>query len=277
MKYCKKCFRNVREDVDVCPYCGAPGLTEYGSGTSGEDFSCSKPSEVERKLEQKIEDIQPPKVKKDAYSVPEKSPFSILDEDNSTDAYGNVIDSKDDCNKVEIDAYGSPKHTDENCDNAPDNPSTKYTKTIYISGNNKSDMMRIEYLRMLKNIDGITKERIDELMKKYDEQHSGKEFKTTTYRTVITQKNNTGQSFGSTLVVTLVMIFFGFYSQIFGIIALMVYKNMIKHYSDPRIKSLITLSNIFIIIFIAMMIIKAIPILISLFSLYNYGTYEGGY
>ena len=35
MKYCKKCFHNVREDVDVCPYCDAiSGNTAIDNGNT---------------------------------------------------------------------------------------------------------------------------------------------------------------------------------------------------------------------------------------------------
>ncbi len=45
MKYCKRCFRNITEDVMVCPYCGKTDkLIDYDKEKRGEDFSCNDDS-----------------------------------------------------------------------------------------------------------------------------------------------------------------------------------------------------------------------------------------
>ena len=42
MKYCKRCFRNIAEDVTVCPFCKqADKLIDYDKEKRGEDFTCN--------------------------------------------------------------------------------------------------------------------------------------------------------------------------------------------------------------------------------------------
>ena len=256
MKYCKKCFRNVREDVDVCPFCGAPGLEEYGSSSSGENFSCSRPMEVKSSIEEEAEELEPKDYTQDAYSMDDNSPFSILDDVSERDAYGNVIDNSDACNKVGTDAYGSTKHNDENCDNAPDTPSaTMVTRTLTIGNTDTDNRMRVEYLRMLKKIDGITKERIDELMKSYDEQHSGQNFKKTIYRTYTTGNSQNGQSaYIPALIITMIILVFGVFSPILGIVMFLFARKFFKKSTDPKIQKLSSVSTVLIILFIFLLI-----------------------
>jgi hypothetical protein len=192
MKYCKKCFRNVREDVDKCPYCGAGGLEDYGSGNSGEAFTCSQPHEVEREIQQEIESLNPSHSKADdAYSTEEFSPFDMFnDEEKAEDAYAAPED----------DVYGSRRHTDDNCGNAP-TPAPASASASHSFGSltavpDPSDpkyKMRVEYLKMLKKIDGISKERIDELMRKYDEIH-GNDVSRTNVRVRTNANTNTNTS-----------------------------------------------------------------------------------
>jgi hypothetical protein len=195
MKYCKKCFRNVREDVNVCPYCGAPGLTEYGSSSSGEDFSCTEPQKLKQDIADEIKSLN---VSQDIYDeidtdeTENTTNDSFFDEffgndflgenkkASAEDAYSNKQSTSNNCNEVEYDAYGSKVHNDEDCENAPDTPQQKSKiKTEYhsvgaadLDPTNPKYKMRIEYLNMLKKIDGITPARIDELMARYDEMHS---------------------------------------------------------------------------------------------------------
>ena len=87
MKYCKRCFRNITEDVAVCPFCNqSDKLIDYDKEKRGEDFTCSDNSSFSSHI------------KKDAYDT----------EDSSADADN---------------AYGNEKrHNIEECENAPEAP-----------------------------------------------------------------------------------------------------------------------------------------------------------
>lgn len=264
MKYCKKCFRNVREDVSVCPYCGAPGLTEYGSQNSGEDFTCSQPKALEREIEQNIEELQPKKA--DAYTCKNDddndSIFNMFgDEDenpynngNSTDPYGSRSGSSD-CNEPEFDAYGSKRHSDDNCENAPDTPKNGFTDVIPNPDDPKIKM-RIEYLNMLKKINGITPQRIEELMRRYDETHGNYTGSFTVTRKAVSTGQNT--TVNSTAIIYIIAMFFalifGFTSPLFGIIIMFAIKGKLKKLDLPDKNRWDKIMNIFILIFVIILI-----------------------
>lgn len=263
MKYCKKCFRNVRENVNVCPYCGAPGLEEYGSHTSGEDFTCSQPTKTIHDIQQEIDALNPNE-EDDAYSTKEDNyePFGMLDEDE-TDAYGNVKKADKSCSSTVKDAYGSYSHEDD-CENAPDSPKT-YTAAHTLPDqrldpDNTNVKMRIEYLNMLKKIDGISQERIDELMRRYDESHGNAAVKTYTRTTgtantgIPTQMNEAG-----VIIYLIIGVFIGFMIPFVGIILLISVRNKMKKIEDEKTREQIKkIANIFTVIFIIMMIFQCI-------------------
>ena len=261
MKYCKKCFRNVREDVNVCPYCGAPGLEEYGSHTSGEDFTCSQPKKAEREIKAEIDSLSPHK-EDDAYSRDAYSPFSMFDDESTTDAYGNTKKRNKDCNDTEYDAYGSKTHSTAECKNAPDIPDNDRQKTY--GTNNASGTvpdpgsqnykMRIEYLNMLKKINGISKERIDELMRRYDETHGNAAVKNYTH--TYTSKNTATGQFEDTgaYIATVIGIIFGFFNPFLGIIILNIVRGKLKTANEKTRKTAVKLINTFTVIFILMLI-----------------------
>lgn len=262
MKYCKKCFRNVREDVDVCPYCGAPGLEEYGSHTSGEDFTCSQPAKTIRDIQQEVDALNPDD-EDDAYSTKEDDyePFGMFDEEE-TDAYGNVKKANKTCGNTVQDAYGSYSHEDD-CGNAPDSPKV-YTAAHTSPGqsldpDNPNVKMRIEYLNMLKKIDGISQERIDELMRRYDETHGNstvKTYKRTTGTTSSTTPNIPSQMNGAAALIGLIVaIFIGFMMPFIGIILLISVRSKVKKIEDEKTQAQIKkIANIFTVIFIIMLI-----------------------
>ena len=89
MKYCNRCFRNIVEDVTVCPHCGkADKLIDYDGQKRGESFTCSSDSTFSSHIG-----------KDDAYS---------LGEDDDDIAYGNT----------------GAKHNIDDCENS-DNASSK--------------------------------------------------------------------------------------------------------------------------------------------------------
>ena len=91
MKYCKRCFRNITEDVAVCPYCKqSDKLIDYDKEKRGEDFTCNDNSTFSSH-----------KGRGDAYDTSE----SDADADN---AYGN-----------------EKRHSLENCENAAEAPEMK--------------------------------------------------------------------------------------------------------------------------------------------------------
>lgn len=261
MKYCKKCFRNVREDVNVCPYCGAPGLEEYGSSKSGEAFTCSQPQQTEREIEKEINKLTPD----DAYSTEKHEPFSIFEDNEETDAYGNIKKQSSDCIETEYDAYGSKSHSDD-CLNAPDEPQT-LTQTYQSSDgkttfskttvNENDPQMRIEYLRMLKNIDGISQERIDELMRRYDETHSSTSSKTVYTRTFTNfdSKSNTQGNTGA-IIGVIFGIIFGFASPFFGIIILNIMRKKMSFADENTRKTALKLINVFTVVFVIILIVQ---------------------
>lgn len=265
MKYCKKCFRNVREDVNVCPYCGAPGLEEYGSHTSGEDFTCSQPAKTIRDIQQEIDALNPNDDEDDAYSTKEDDykPFGMFDEEE-TDAYGNVKKADKACGNTAKDAYGSYSHEDD-CGNAPDSPKV-YTAAHTSPGqsldpNNPNVKMRIEYLNMLKKIDGITQERIDELMRRYDETHGNstvKTYKRTTGTASSTNTVTTSQMVNTSVIISLIVaVFIGFMMPFIGIIILATMRNRLKKIEDEKVQAQARkLVNIFTVIFIIMLIFR---------------------
>lgn len=261
MKYCKKCFRNVREDVDVCPYCGAPGLEEYGSHTSGEDFTCSQPAKTIRDIQQEIDALNPDD-EDDAYSTKEDDyePFGMFDEEE-TDAYGNVKKADKACGNTSKDAYGSYSHEDD-CGNAPDSPKT-YTAAYTAPGqsldpNNPNIKMRIEYLNMLKKIDGITQERIDELMRRYDETHGNAAVKTYTRTTGTANTNIPSQMNNASVIIGMIVaIFIGFMMPFIGIILLISVRGKMKKIEDEKTQAQVRKAvNIFTVIFIIMLIFR---------------------
>lgn len=231
MKYCKKCFHNVREDVDVCPYCGAPGLTDYGSQNSGEAFTCSHPKELEREIAEDIEELKPKTYEKEEDF--DDSIFMFGDEEEEDayktdegDPYGNG--ESDSCNNPESDIYGSKRHTDENCENAPDTPLSSAP-----SPDDSKYKMRIEYLNMLKKIDGITPQRIDELMRRYDESHGNYTGKRT-YNSNQPKTTNTANSAAGTYIIAIfVAVIFSFFNPIMGIIIALIIKSKFKNLDFP--------------------------------------------
>ena len=90
MQYCNRCFRNIFEDVKVCPYCKkADKLVDYDKEKRGEDFSCNDDSTFSSHIN-----------KDDAYSIGEK---------NADTVYGNT----------------GRKHDLDNCENSADTPAQK--------------------------------------------------------------------------------------------------------------------------------------------------------
>ncbi len=103
MKYCKRCFRNITEDVSVCPFCNqSDKLIDYDKEKRGEDFTCNDESSFTSHI------------KKDAYDTED----SEADADN---AYGN-----------------QKRHNIDNCENSaeapeaadPGTPSENLSKTL---------------------------------------------------------------------------------------------------------------------------------------------------
>ncbi len=244
MKYCKKCFRNVREDVNVCPYCGQPGLEEYGSHNSGESFSCAMPDKSSGETK------SPEPEKEDAYTIKEDG-FDVHNEEK-IDAYGNVINEDKSCDNVERDAYGSLAHNDENCHNAPNAPKLspmdsereEKARQFFNQVSSAMDKNRQDYYNMLKNIDGISQERIDYLMKKYDGEHSG--IKADVRKT----KVETPQNKSVSIILLFLGAFFGFANPVIGIIILAIAKKLYKNSVGEVPKGVNLLINIFIAIFI---------------------------
>jgi hypothetical protein len=310
LKYCKKCFRNVREDVDVCPYCGAPGLEDYGSSSSGEDFSCTEPQKLKQDLENEINSLN---LSHDIYDeIDDKTPETADDDSffdsffgdsflyndrgqGSEDAYGNKQSTKNDCNEVEYDAYGSKIHTDDDCENAPDTPQQKpkIKKGYYSAGaanldpNNPKYKMRIEYLNMLKKVDGITPDRINELMAKYDELHS--ESSTST-------KNGTAKMYGKTILKNIstgkgtliniegkgengelsdnqknalcicVGIFFCFISPILGIVAYFVLRHILNKSDNKDIDFSKSLGKMMLVLAVMFAVITVVGVLFAIIT-----------
>lgn len=275
MKYCKKCLRNVREEVSVCPYCGAPGLEEYGSSRFGDDFSCTKPKDLEREIDEEVKSLNK---SNDIYDEREDEPES------DEEAYGSKTD-RDNCNDVEEDAYGSKRHNDSNCDNAPDTPSDTGFGGAAIGGaalgsgfdgssNNSGSFgslssepdldpkspqyaMRIQYLNTLRKIDGISQERIDELMERYDEAHGNNTGKSPVYSTrpkIYGDTNTTRPGDmpavgDSALPVAIVFGVIGIFQPIFGIIAMAIFKKI-----APADSKTYKTANIFLAISIIVLI-----------------------
>lgn len=87
LKYCNRCFRNIFEDVNVCPHCGlADKLIDYDKErqSGGEAFTCNTDSTLSSHIK-----------KDDAYSV---------DSEEREDAYGN-----------------EKRHDLDHCENSNDN------------------------------------------------------------------------------------------------------------------------------------------------------------
>ncbi len=255
MKYCKKCFRNVREDVDICPYCGAPGLEEYGSHNSGEAFTCSQPKTVERELENEIKAMIP-EPKEDAYTIEDNKPFSIFDDEQETDAYGNLKNKGTSCNEPAIDAYGSKAHNDDSCDNAPDVPPYNQNKVrinnAQLDPNNPQYKMRIEYLNMLKKIDGISPQRIEELMKRYDESHSrnvNDDTFTSAMKKVTVMVDKKSTAYTSTIIMVVMGIVFGFFQPVFGLIIINLARKNLSGVDESARKNITKVINVFTIIY----------------------------
>ncbi|MBQ9605327.1 MAG: hypothetical protein IJR45_07935 [Firmicutes bacterium] len=90
MQYCNRCFRNIFEDVKVCPYCKkADKLVDYDKEKRGEDFSCNNESTLSSHIN-----------KDDAYNIGEK---------NADTVYGNT----------------GRRHNLDNCENSADTPQTQ--------------------------------------------------------------------------------------------------------------------------------------------------------
>jgi hypothetical protein len=267
MKYCKKCFRNVREDVDRCPYCGAGGLVDYGSESSGEAFTCSQPHEVEREIQQEIDSLNPSRNKaEDAYATEEFSPFDMFnDEKKADDAYATSDE----------DVYGSKKHTDEDCDNSACAPAPTFapqsfgSPTAVPAPDDPKYKMRIEYLNMLKKIDGISKERIDELMSKYDETHGNEgaglsakskgEFQGSAKPFIRTAASSTHSADSPTsatqadvfvMISLVIYIFIGFQLPPIGIILINSLRGRVKSMSADKQANVLKVINVFTVILI---------------------------
>ena len=70
MKYCNRCFRNIIDDVNLCPFCGkADKLIDYDKEKRGEDFSCNNESTLSSHID-----------RDDAYSI---------GDDSADNVYGN--------------------------------------------------------------------------------------------------------------------------------------------------------------------------------------------
>ena len=247
MKYCKKCFRNVREDVNVCPYCGQPGLEEYGSHKSGEDFSCSatpKPTPAKTAFAPK---------KEDAYTIKEDD-FDVHNEEK-IDAYGNVINEDKSCDNVERDAYGSLAHNDENCHNAPNAPKLspmdsereEKARQFFNQVSSAMDKNREDYYNMLKNIDGISQERIDYLMKKYDEEHSDTEITYTVERKEVNTR-------GTGIIDFVVAVILGIFNPLIGLVILLSIRHNYKK-AGKEIPKIIKIAIICFIVYLVLYIL----------------------
>lgn len=250
MKYCKKCFRNVREDVNVCPYCGAPGLEEYGSAGSGEAFTSTVstvPKSAAGSAYDDNSDNDNDTDNDDDYKRRDRAgsrdPFFDFG-DEQTDAYGNVTKN----NVPQRDAYGSKPHDDEECENAPDDDIYEPKKWVPGTEPDPSSSqykMRIEYLNMLKKIDGISRERIEELMKRYDETHGRaavKPYISTSTRSVSTV--NTSGLFGAAIVCFII----GLFSPVMGIIFLIFIRSRMLRSNDENAERQARLCTVFITI-----------------------------
>ncbi len=67
MKYCNRCFRNIIDDVNVCPFCGkADKLIDYDKEKRGEDFSCNNESTLSSHID-----------RDDAYSIGDESADNV--------------------------------------------------------------------------------------------------------------------------------------------------------------------------------------------------------
>ena len=122
MQYCNRCFRNIFEDVKVCPYCKkADKLVDYDKEKRGEDFSCNSDSTLSSHIS-----------KDDAYTMGDK---------NADTAYGNT---------------GRP-HNIDSCENSPDTPdmpntaeknlSAAYLKSLTVEQRQKLIAEKREELR----------------------------------------------------------------------------------------------------------------------------------
>ena len=69
MKYCNRCFRNIYDEVNVCPYCKkSDKLIDYDKEKRGEAFTCNS------------DDTMSSHIKDDAYSIGDK---------DADEVYGN--------------------------------------------------------------------------------------------------------------------------------------------------------------------------------------------
>lgn len=84
MKYCNRCFRNIVDDVNVCPFCGkADKLIDYDGEKRGENFTCNSDSSFSSHID-----------RDDAYN---------LGDEAADKAYGN-----------------QRSHNIDNCENSPE-------------------------------------------------------------------------------------------------------------------------------------------------------------
>ncbi len=73
MKYCNRCFRNIIDDVNVCPFCGqADKLIDYDKEKRGEDFSCNNESTLSSHID-----------RDDAYSIGDESADAVYGNEKS--------------------------------------------------------------------------------------------------------------------------------------------------------------------------------------------------